>query len=55
MASSLYLLFGWFLPKKIHGERLDKILIVCGLPKRELREKDCHVRRRIINALLEID
>lgn len=41
--------------RKIRAEVLDKILNTCGLPKRELSEKDGHVRRRIINALLEID
>lgn len=56
MATSLWWWFTDIIPKKkIRGEQLDKILRTCGLPKRELREKDGHVRRRIINALLEID
>lgn len=55
MATGFWWLFDWIIPKrKIKGYQLDKILRVCGLEKRALREKDGHVRRRIINALLEI-
>ena len=56
MAMWLDIFFEAVLPKqKIRGEQLDKILRVCGLEKRNVREKDGHVRRRIVNALLQIE
>ena len=56
MVMWLDLFFQTILPKrKIRGEQLDKILRVCGLEKRKVREKDGHVRRRIVNALLQIE
>ena len=47
----------WWIPEEkrlVRGEQLDKILKICGLPKRDKKEKDFKVRRRIIHALLEI-